>query len=255
MLPFLHAPVPAAFRRWTVTLDEGRPHPYRPSEWRDALVVVRRGRLHLECHDGGFRRFDEGAVLCLDGLALRALHNRGPGPTVLVAVTRRPVPEETVPLIIELPDRPYLGVRRTCTLTTMGVVADRIPEIIGHLLSRGAAPAGAPFLRYHLIDRDGVMEVEAGVPADDPSLGSGEITAGVLPAGWFAVVRHRGHPDRLLGRTAALLEWGAAEGVGWDVARADAGERWGCRTEHFLTNPEEQPDPNRWETELALRLR
>lgn len=88
-LPFLDGPAPPSFRRRRVTVDEGRPHVFHAAEWRDELVVVEHGRLHLECHNGGFRRFDEGAVVCLDGLALRALHNPGPGPTVLVAVSRR----------------------------------------------------------------------------------------------------------------------------------------------------------------------
>lgn len=87
-LPFLRGPLPASFRRRRITLAAGRSRAYDAAEWRDALVVVQCGRLHLECHDGGFRLLDEGAVACLDGLALRALHNRGPSPTVLVAVSR-----------------------------------------------------------------------------------------------------------------------------------------------------------------------
>lgn len=89
-LPFLRGPLPSSLRRRRVTLEAGRSRAYDAAEWRDALVVVEYGRLHLECHNGGFRLFGEGAVVCLDGLALRALHNRGPGPTVLIAVSRRP---------------------------------------------------------------------------------------------------------------------------------------------------------------------
>lgn len=252
----LRGPLPTSFRRSTVTIDAGRFRPYLSAEWRDALVVVEHGRVHLECHNGGFRQFDEGAVLCLDGLALRALHNRGPGPTVLLAVTRRaPAPEVYVqPRVIDLPDRPYLGIRRTCTLTTMDVVADRIPEIVGHLLARGAAPAGAPFLRYHVIDSHRATDVEAGVPVDDPSLATGEMRVGVLPAGRFVVSHHLGHPDGLLDESAALLEWASGEDLEWDVTTTGAGEHWGCRTEHFLTHPLEQPDPHRWETEISMRL-
>lgn len=251
-LPFLHGPLPAVFRRRTVVVEPGSRRPYDGSEWRDALVVVQHGRLDLECHNGGIRSFPTGAVICLDGLPLRALHNRGTDRTVLVAVSRRPDPgRRTVePRIVALPERRYLGIRRTCTTTTVGRVADRVPEIIGHLLSRGGAPAGAPFLRYHEIDPGGALDVEACVPTDDTALVGGEIAAGTLPAGRYAVLLHRGRPDGLVAATGRLLAWAEREGHAWDRA----GHRWGARTVHFLTHPREQPDPDRWESELAFRL-
>ncbi len=259
-LSFLRAPLPDTFQRRRIVLTPGRPRLYDSSEWRDALVVVEHGRLHLECHGGGFRTFGEGAVVTLDGLALRALHNRGPGPAVLVAVCRRSVPNGSPlsmktrgPRILELPDRPYIGVRRTVTMASIALVVDRIPEIVEHLVGRGSAPTGAPFLRYHLIDMDRSLEVEAGVPVDDTTLADGEVTAGNLPAGRFVVARHLGHPDGLVDATTTLLRWAADQGLVWDRSVTGEGERWGCRAEHFLT-PLEQPDPHRGETELAFRL-
>ena len=62
---------------------------YREEEWRDALVVVETGRIELETQSGGRRGFRTGDVLCLVGLALRALHNPGPGPAVLWRCSRR----------------------------------------------------------------------------------------------------------------------------------------------------------------------
>lgn len=251
-LPFLRGPLPAVFRRRTVVVEPGGRRPYDYAEWQDELVVVEHGRLDLECHNGGIRSFPTGAVLCLAGLPLRALHNRGTDPTVLVAVSRRAEPERrpVEPRIVDLPERPYLGVRRTCTMTTMDRVADRVPEIIGHLLSRGGAPAGAPFLRYHEVDPAGDLDVEACVPTDDIALVDGEIVAGALPSGRYAVLLHRGHPDGLVAATERLLEWAEREGHAWDRT----GDRWEARTEHFLTHPLEQPDPNQWESELAFRL-
>jgi hypothetical protein len=67
----------------------GAVRPYDDSEWRDALVLVERGTIELECRAGGCRAFHEGELLWLSGLPLRALHNRGTEPAVLVAVSRR----------------------------------------------------------------------------------------------------------------------------------------------------------------------
>ncbi len=89
VLRFVCGPLPAGFRRRRVVLPRGREHAVRDEDWRDALVVVERGEIELECELGGRRRFGCGAVLCLDGLRVRALHQAGPAPTMLVAVSRR----------------------------------------------------------------------------------------------------------------------------------------------------------------------
>ena len=71
-----------------VVMGAGAARIYNPSEWRDALVVVTRGEVELEEIGGGSCRFGRGSVLCLDGLALRALRSRGSEPAVLIAVSR-----------------------------------------------------------------------------------------------------------------------------------------------------------------------
>jgi hypothetical protein len=82
-------PDSARFARRTVVLDPGTSRPYDNAEWHDAVVVVECGTVDLECTAGGRRRFTAGAVLWLTGISLRALHNAGVDPVVLVAVTRR----------------------------------------------------------------------------------------------------------------------------------------------------------------------
>ena len=84
--------LPEAFDSLAVIVEAGGARPFDPAEWRDALVVVERGAVDLECTRGGRRRFERGAVMWLDGLPLRALHNPGPEPAVLVAVWRRAPP-------------------------------------------------------------------------------------------------------------------------------------------------------------------
>jgi hypothetical protein len=86
----------SSFRRRVVTIAPGRARLYDAAEWRDALVVVEQGEVHIECRAGRFRPFAQGAVLWLTGLALRALHNRGPQPAVLVAVWRA-APDDDAP--------------------------------------------------------------------------------------------------------------------------------------------------------------
>jgi effector-binding domain-containing protein len=157
--------------------------------------------------------------------------------------------------IVDHPDRPYVGVRRTITMTTFGLVADRIGELIGWLAERGVAPAGAPFLRYHVIDMAADrLEVEAGVPVPAPVEGEGDIRAGVLPGGRYATATHHGHPDRLVGAIDELLKQGADQGLTWDMTQSGGEEHWGCRLELYQTDPRVEPDPNNWDTVLEFRL-
>lgn len=72
--------------------------------------------------------------------------------------------------------------------------------------------------------------------------------------GRFAVMTHTGAPPTLVAATSALLDWAQQRGLAFDVSQTDAGEKWGCRLESYLTNPAEQPDTSQWQTELAFRL-
>jgi hypothetical protein len=72
-----------------VALAPGHTWAYDAAEWRGALVVIEHGQIELECLDGSRYRFGRGDSLWLDRLPLRALHNRGHTPAVLVAVSRR----------------------------------------------------------------------------------------------------------------------------------------------------------------------
>jgi hypothetical protein len=71
-----------------VAVAPGGTRAYDDAEWAGALVVVERGRIELEALSGGRRTFGRGAVLWLAGVPLRALHNHGLEPAVLVIVTR-----------------------------------------------------------------------------------------------------------------------------------------------------------------------
>jgi glyoxylate utilization-related uncharacterized protein len=87
-LSLLGRPLPPAFALHVVVVPPGGARPFDDAEWRDALVVVERGEIELEWQSGERRRLGSGAALWLDGLSLRALHNRRREPAVLVAVSR-----------------------------------------------------------------------------------------------------------------------------------------------------------------------
>lgn len=84
--------------------------------------------------------------------------------------------------------------------------------------------------------------------------GAGDIVRGVLPPGRYATLTYVGHPAGLADATTALLDWAAGQDLKWDMTPGDSGERWGSRLEIYLTDPSQEPDMNKWATQLAFRL-
>ncbi|WP_170323749.1 hypothetical protein [Cryptosporangium phraense] len=80
-------PIPGC-RSTTITIPPADRLDYSEADWAGAVVVVLRGRLHLECWSGEQGSFDEGTVLFLTGLDLRYVTNFGLDPLVLKTITR-----------------------------------------------------------------------------------------------------------------------------------------------------------------------
>jgi len=150
--------------------------------------------------------------------------------------------------------RPYVGIRAVVTMATIGEV---VPELVGEVLGRvGSGPGtGAVFVRYDVIDMERQLVIEVGVPVAEPVPAEGRLVGGVLPAGRYLCATHRGHYDTLEEATGQFLTWAAEHGQVFDVRPGDGGDVWGCRLEHYLTDPAAEPDPRRWETVLEFRLR
>jgi effector-binding domain-containing protein len=159
----------------------------------------------------------------------------------------------TTPEIVALAAQPYAGITKRVTMNQIG---EQLPplhgEVFGWLAARGISPAGAPFFKYNVIDMEGELEIEVGVPVAEAVPGDERVRAGLLPAGRYATVTHVGPYEELMDATARLLSWGGEQGVKWDAS--DDQRRWGARLECYETDPREQPDPATWVTELRFRL-
>jgi effector-binding domain-containing protein len=162
------------------------------------------------------------------------------------------------PLIEHRAAQPYLALRLTLSRDELGrVVPSVLDELLGWLGARGLSAAGAPLIRYRVVDyRSGDVQVDVGVPTDAPGEnGDGRVVADVLPAGRYATVVHRGGYDTLVDSTAELLAWGREHGLPW---RGDVGgdvTTWEARVERYLSGPAATPDAEQWLTEIAILMR
>jgi hypothetical protein len=84
----LCGPLPEGFSRRVIRLEHGVEVGLEPEAFANALVIVERGSLELECRDGTSARFGRGSMIPIGLLPVDRLRSVGPGPVVLVAVSR-----------------------------------------------------------------------------------------------------------------------------------------------------------------------
>ncbi len=118
----------------------------------------------------------------------------------------------------------------------MGEAFGRVFEAVTR---SGGVPAGAVFARYFSFDDD-VVDFECGITVETPFSGDDEVKASELGGCDAAVALHIGSYDSLGETYDALRAWIEAQG------RTPAAVMW----EVYLTDPDQEPDPARTQTEV-----
>jgi effector-binding domain-containing protein len=164
----------------------------------------------------------------------------------------------TEPKLENRSEQHYVAIRTQVTMQELGtgVIPQLHSEVFAWLSKQGITPAGPPFIRYLVINMMAKLDIELGWPVANSLSGNGRISAGVLPAGRYASLMYIGpyEGDGLMKANAALLDWGAEHNVVWDSWQAENGDGFGARLESYITDPGNEADPAKWETEVAIRL-
>jgi effector-binding domain-containing protein len=132
--------------------------------------------------------------------------------------------------------------------TTIGelpmVLRELLPEAFETVTKAGVEPAGMPFVRYLEMTDDRVA-IEVGVPVRRRFAATGRVHPYTLPGGTVAVGQHWG-PYEAIGQSYDELgRWVGKQG------RQPAGPMW----EMYFTDPEAEPDPAKWRTDLFWPVR
>ena len=156
------------------------------------------------------------------------------------------------PKITRRPKQVYMGIR---TITPFKGMSKAIGKLADELNARVAEhkvkPSGPPFLRYHVIDMRGFMDIEYCVPVRKALLDDGEVKAGFLPAGRYASLVYSGGG---ISGNRALIEWVRAQGLEFDRWDTEQGDNFHGRYETYLTDPKIEPRKSRWQIEVAIKL-
>ena len=156
------------------------------------------------------------------------------------------------PTIETRPEIPYVGIRVVTPFRGMlGVRDELLAEVHAWAGQSTLDIVGYGFLRLHVIDMQGDMDIEVGLITRQRRDVAGRVCSGVLPAGRYATLAYQGAGT---GANRALIEWARAKGLAfdrWDVAE---GDRFACRYEAYLTDPNVEPRKKQWKIELAFKL-
>ena len=162
-------------------------------------------------------------------------------------------PEIGTPGIDHRTARHYVGLRIITSFEGMFAQTDKLfKELRQWVNARDLANQGPYFLRYHVIDMNGLMDVEAGFVVTTQQPRDERVNSGVLPAGRYA---HLTYSRYALRGNQALLLWVKEQQLEADREDTSKGERFGCRYEAYLTDYRIEPRKTKWHVDLAIRLR
>jgi effector-binding domain-containing protein len=160
----------------------------------------------------------------------------------------------TEPKLENRSEQHYVGIRtQASTQELPTVIPQLLGEVFGWLGKQEIEPAGAPFMRYYVINMETKLDMEIGVPIASPLRGDSRVSGGVIPSGRYAALVYTGVENGFAGNKA-LIDWASANGIVWDRWDDPNGDAFRSRVEYFLTNPDHEPDPAKWETEVAIKL-
>jgi len=145
-----------------------------------------------------------------------------------------------------------VGVRVITPFRGMLKVRDELLREVGAWIEESEAePIGHGFMRLHVIDMSGPMDIEVGYFTRRSCQGRGRIKPGSMPAGRYATLTYRDHSLRA---NRALIEWARDSGIEFDRREEPEGDAFACRYEANLTDPKDEPRKTRWAVELAFRI-
>jgi effector-binding domain-containing protein len=160
----------------------------------------------------------------------------------------------TEPKVEERKAQPYVAVRSQIMMSEVYTLSAQFGEVFGWLASKGIQPVGAPFYRYRTIDLVSKMEMDVGVPVATSVTTDGRIVADILPAGRYATIVYTGPYDGVGASHQVLFNWATKNGIAWDMSKTGTSGRWGAFLEIYPTDPTKEPNPAKWQTELAFKL-
>jgi hypothetical protein len=158
------------------------------------------------------------------------------------------------PKLVEREATHYAAISAEVNIPFDDVIGPLMEEVAGYLGGAGVQGFGPAVFRFDVIDMPR-LEVQFGFVTPKAVAGNARVKAGVLPAGKYVTLTYFGHYDKLIEVTGSVINWARAEGIEWDSTPTAGGEVFAGRFEIYPNGPMDEPDPNKWETQIWIKVR
>jgi hypothetical protein len=148
---------------------------------------------------------------------------------------------------------PCVGIRVITPFRGMLAARDRLlAEARAGIQEARIETVGYGFLRLHVIDMNGPMDLEVGYFTAGPvHIAHPKLRPGSMAAGSYATMKYQDHARRA---NQALQNWARDNGSVLDRQTIPKGDEFACRYEAYWTDPAVEPRKTRWTVELAILL-
>jgi len=149
-------------------------------------------------------------------------------------------------------EQQYVGIREKTPFNGMFATVDKLLKELRHWVkSHSIADEGPFFLRYHVIDMEGMMDIEVGFIVQETQEGDDRVKPNVLPKGRYASLTYTRYAMR---GNKALIGWINENNIRIDRWNDKEGDAFACRYEAYLTDYRVEPRKKEWNVELAIKV-
>lgn len=160
----------------------------------------------------------------------------------------------TLPRIVERAAQPYVAIRQRVTIPFGEAIGPIMGQLFGSIEQQSIQATGPVFFKHNIVAMPD-LEMDFGVPVAAAVTATAPLVSGVLPAGRYAELTYWGHYDNLMDVNAVLIGWAKQTGLAWDVTEGPDGDHFASRLEIYPNGPDDEPDPDRWETTVTIKLK
>lgn len=146
--------------------------------------------------------------------------------------------------IIDLKPQDLAVVRARVAMSEIASVYERAYRAVIAAVGQQGLTCTGPAIGYYPAGIGEVMDVEAGFPTDRPIAPTAEVVPSRLPSGRAACTLHVGSYDTLAQTWGELFAWIQEQGL------TPGQGLWEC----YITDPSQEPDSSRWQTQLFAAL-
>lgn len=140
--------------------------------------------------------------------------------------------------------QPYVAIATAVTMEGFGVVEGLTDEVFAWIETHGAVRAGSPFVRIVTSDMSAELDIEVGVPVNDPPSRDDRFLIGSIPSGSYVTLLYRATDDHdHYLANVEIQAWAANEGIEWAIDRSSGVDVWCGRFEFFRADLSSESRP------------